>query len=102
MSESSIEYYNAAIDAVQAGQMEEALAAVENSLTEDPKDGQTWQLYVVILNALGRAADAEKARAKVAEIARYGDAILPGAPTYFIPNEQITEYNERIVEVFGA
>src|SRR5690606_22516400 len=43
----------------------------------------------------------DQVKAKVAEIARYGDAILPGAPTYFIPNEQITEYNERIVEVFG-
>lgn len=65
MSESSIEHYNAAIDAVQAGKLEEALAAVENSLTEDPKDSETWQLYVVVLNALGRTGDAEKASAKL-------------------------------------
>ena len=44
----------------------------------------------------------DRVREKVAEVARFGDAILPGAPTYFIPEEQITEYNERIIEVFGS
>jgi probable F420-dependent oxidoreductase len=44
----------------------------------------------------------DKVRAKVGEIVEYADVVLPGAPTYFIPNEQITEYNERIVEVFGT
>jgi len=44
----------------------------------------------------------DKVRDKVAEIAQFGDGILPGAPTYFIPNEQIVEYNERIIEVFGT
>jgi alkanesulfonate monooxygenase SsuD/methylene tetrahydromethanopterin reductase-like flavin-dependent oxidoreductase (luciferase family) len=43
----------------------------------------------------------DKVRAKVGEIAGFADVVLPGAPTYFIPNEQIAEYNERIVEVFG-
>ena len=43
----------------------------------------------------------DKVREKVAEVAGFGDGILPGAPTYFIPNEQIVEYNERIIEVFG-
>jgi Flp pilus assembly protein TadD len=65
MSEPSIEFYNAAIDAVQAGRLPEALTAAENSLTEDPTDSQTWQLYVVILNALGRTEDAQKASAKL-------------------------------------
>jgi tetratricopeptide (TPR) repeat protein len=68
MSEPSIEFYNAAIEAVQAGQLTEALAAVENSLTEDPKDSQTWQLYVAILNALGRAEEANKATERLKEI----------------------------------
>ncbi|MCF7733988.1 MAG: tetratricopeptide repeat protein [Akkermansiaceae bacterium] len=68
MSEPSIEFYNAAIDAVQAGQIDEALAAVERSLTEDPKDSQTWQLYVVILNALGRSEEAAKATDKLKEM----------------------------------
>ena len=68
MSTPSIEFYNAAIDAVQAGKIQEALTAVETSLTEDPADSQTWQLYVVILNALGRTEDAAKATAKLREM----------------------------------
>ncbi|MGA7397896.1 MAG: LLM class flavin-dependent oxidoreductase [Solirubrobacterales bacterium] len=44
----------------------------------------------------------DKVRAKVEEVAQFSDAIFPGAPTYFIPNEQITEYNERIIEAFGT
>jgi tetratricopeptide (TPR) repeat protein len=68
MSEQSIEFYNAAIDALQAGQLTEALAAIEKSLTEDPRDSQTWQLYVVILNNLGRTEDAIKATGRLKEI----------------------------------
>lgn len=44
----------------------------------------------------------DKVREKVREIAPFADIILPGAPTYFIPNEQIVEYNEQIVETFGT
>jgi len=68
MSKPSIEFYNQAIDAVQAGKLPEALSAVETSLTEDPADIQTWQLYAVILGALGRAEDAAKATAKLKEM----------------------------------
>lgn len=64
----SIEYYNAAVDAIQAGRLEEALMAAENSLTENPKDLETWQLYVVVLNALGRHDDARKATEKLEQI----------------------------------
>lgn len=68
MPKTSIDFYNDAVDAVQSGQIQEALAAAETSLTEDPKDAQTWQLYAVILNALGRKEDAEKAMVKVKEM----------------------------------
>ncbi len=68
MSRPSIDYYNDALDALQAGNASEAVAAVENSLTEDPEDTQTWQLYVVILNSLGRTDDAEKAAAKLKKL----------------------------------
>lgn len=44
----------------------------------------------------------DRVREKVAEVAAFGDAVFPGAPTYFIPNEQVTEYNQRIIEVFGS
>lgn len=43
----------------------------------------------------------DQVRAKVGQVAALGDAIFPGAPTYFIPLEQITEYNEKIIETFG-
>lgn len=68
MSDTSIDFYNDALDALQAGNAPEALAAAVNSLTEDPKDPQTWQLYIVILNALGRSDDAARATAKLKEL----------------------------------
>jgi tetratricopeptide (TPR) repeat protein len=67
MPDSSIEFYNAALDALQSGRFTEALAAAENSLTENPSDRETWQLYVIILNALGRSEDARKATEKLKE-----------------------------------
>ena len=68
MPEASIEYYNAAVDAIHAGDLTEALAAAENSLTENPSDTQTWQLYVLILNTLGRKDDAAKATEKLKQL----------------------------------
>lgn len=68
MAEPSIEFYNAAIDAIQAGRLEDALAAIESSLTENPKDSETWQLYVIVLNTLGRHEDAQKATEKLGSI----------------------------------
>ena len=68
MSDASIEYYNQALDAAQAGKLSEALRAVETSLTEDPSDIETWQLYAVVLSALGREEDAAKAIAKLNEM----------------------------------
>ncbi len=68
MPEASIEYYNTAVDAIHTGDFTEALVAAENSLTENPSDAQTWQLYVVILNTLGRKDDAAKATKKLKEL----------------------------------
>lgn len=68
MSASHIEFYNAAVDAVQSGDLPGALKAIETALTEDPKDPQSWQLYAVVLNAMGEAEKAENAMAKVKEL----------------------------------
>jgi tetratricopeptide (TPR) repeat protein len=68
MPDPSIEHYNAAVDAIQAGRLPEALAETEISLTENPKDAETWQLYVIVLNALGRTEDAKKATGKLKEL----------------------------------
>ena len=68
MPDPSIQFYNAAVDAIQAGRLEEALASAESSLIENSKDAETWQLYVIILNALGRAEDAQKALCNLREL----------------------------------
>lgn len=68
MVAANIEFYNTAIDAVQAGDLAGGLKAIEDSLTEDPNDPQSWQLYAVILNASGETEKAEKAMAKVKEL----------------------------------
>ena len=68
MAEPSIEYYNAALDAIEAGNLPEARTAVENSLTENPADAETWQLYVIVLNSLGLPAEAAKATEKLREL----------------------------------
>ncbi len=68
MPDRSIEFYNAAVDAIQAGRLDKALAAAENSLTENPNDTETWQLYVIALNALGRHDDARKATEKLKQL----------------------------------
>lgn len=81
MPEPSIELYNAAVDALQAGRLDEALTAAENSLTENPKDAETWQLYVIVLNALGRTEDARKATEKLREfgLGEVDDLLLQAA-----------------------
>lgn len=68
MSDPSIDFYNVAVDAIQSGRLDDALTAAESSLTENPKDAETWQLYVIVLNALGRSEDARKATAKLREL----------------------------------
>lgn len=68
MATPNIEFYNAAVDAVQAGDLPSALKAIETSLTEAPQDAQSWQLYAVILNAMGESEKAAKAMAKVQEL----------------------------------
>ena len=68
MATPNVKYYNAAIDAAQSGDLPAALQAIETALTEDPVDVQSWQLYSVLLNALGETEKAEKAMVKVREL----------------------------------
>ena len=65
MPEDSTHFYNLAIDAVQAGQLDKAISHAESALIEDPKDSLTWQLYVNLLTATGRTGDAASAREKL-------------------------------------
>lgn len=68
MANAHIKYYNAAVDAVQSGDLPGALKAIETSLTEDPNDPQSWQLYAVVLNAMGESEKAANAMTKVKEL----------------------------------
>lgn len=68
MSSPNAKFYNTAIEAAQAGDLPTALKAVEEALTEDPQDVQSWQLYAVILNATGEPEKAAKAMEKVKEL----------------------------------
>lgn len=68
MPEDSTHFYNQAIDAIQAGQLEKAISCTESALTEDSTDSLSWQLYVKLLTAAGRTQDAATAREKLATI----------------------------------
>lgn len=68
MSSPNVKFYNAAIDAAQGGDLPAAREAIEAALVEDPNDVQSWQLYGVILNALGETEKAAKALEKVKEL----------------------------------
>lgn len=65
MSSPSIDHYNEALDFLHSGKAPEALAAIVNSLTEDPNDIESWKLYIVVLNTLGRTDDARRAMEKL-------------------------------------
>jgi len=94
MSTPSIDFYNQAIDAVQAGDLPTALVSAENSLTEDPADTQTWQLYIVILNALGRTEDAIKATEKLRSLG------LSDTDEHLIKAAEAASSNDRPEAIF--
>jgi probable F420-dependent oxidoreductase len=48
------------------------------------------------------AGPLDKVRARVSEVAERGDGVFLSPPTYFIPPEQIGEYQGRIIEAFGT
>ncbi len=59
--------YNRALDAVEAGDLNTALEAIESALMHDSKDGGFWQLYAMLLGQAGRPEDAASAKAKAEE-----------------------------------
>lgn len=79
----------------------ECAAEAANAFRRGDIDGVTAAIPDEMVETYCAVGTPDQVRAKVGEVAALGDAIFPGAPTYFIPLEQITEYNERIIEVFG-
>lgn len=59
--------YNRALDALEAGELNSAIEAVESALMFDAKDSGFWQLYSVLLTQAGRVEDAKRAKAKAEE-----------------------------------
>ena len=47
------------------------------------------------------AGPLDKVRARIQEVAERGDGVFLTPPSYFIPAEEITEYQRRIVEAFA-
>jgi probable F420-dependent oxidoreductase len=47
------------------------------------------------------AGPLDKVRARVAEVAERGDGVFLTPATYFIPPEQIGEYQQKLIEAFG-
>src|SRR5215203_5360190 len=47
------------------------------------------------------AGPLDKVRARVSEVAERGDGVFLTPATYFIPPEQIAEYQQKIIESFG-
>jgi tetratricopeptide (TPR) repeat protein len=60
----SVDLYNQALDYIQAGNMQEGITTLEESLMEDAEDPVTWRLYAVSLTAVGRPDDAATAMKK--------------------------------------
>ena len=54
-----------------------------------------------MVEAFTAAGPLDKVRARVAEVAERGDGVFLTPATYFIPPEQIGEYQSRIIEAFG-
>ena len=64
MSEASDTHYDAAVDALESGNLAQALEEAEKSLAEEEGDAASWRLYALILTALQRSDEAAKASAR--------------------------------------
>ena len=54
-----------------------------------------------MVDAYTAAGPLDKVRSRVEEAAERGDGVWLTPPTYFIPPEQIGEYQQKIIEAFG-
>jgi hypothetical protein len=55
-----------------------------------------------MVDAYTAAGPLDKVRARVAEVAARGDGVFLTPATYFIPPEQIGEYQAKIIDAFGS
>jgi probable F420-dependent oxidoreductase len=55
-----------------------------------------------MVEAFTAAGPLDKVRERVADVAERGDGVFLTPATYFIPPEQIGEYQQKIIEAFGS
>jgi alkanesulfonate monooxygenase SsuD/methylene tetrahydromethanopterin reductase-like flavin-dependent oxidoreductase (luciferase family) len=54
-----------------------------------------------MVDAYTAAGPLDKVRSRVEQVAERGDGVWLTPPTYFIPPEQIGEYQAKLIEAFG-
>jgi probable F420-dependent oxidoreductase len=79
----------------------EAAAAVGEAFRSGDFAGMPAAVSDEMVDAYCAAGPLDKVRQRVAEVAERGDGVFLTPPTYFIPPEEIGEYQRRIVAAFA-
>ena len=79
----------------------DAAAAAADAFRKGDLAAVPEQIPDEMVEAYTAAGPLDKVRARVAEVAERGDGIFLTPATYFIPPEQIAEYQQNIIEAFG-
>ena len=79
----------------------EQAAAVGDAFRSGDLPGMHDSVSDEMVNAYCAAGSLDKVRARVEEVSERADGLLIGPPTYFLPPEQLAEYQRRIIEAFA-
>jgi len=79
----------------------DAAAAAGDAFRAGDLAGVPGHIPDEMVEAFTAAGPLDKVRARVAEVAERGDGVWLTPATYFIPPEQIAEYQHAIVDAFG-
>jgi probable F420-dependent oxidoreductase len=79
----------------------DAAAAVGDAFRSGDLAGMSGHVSDEMVDAYCAAGPLEKVRARVEEVAERADGLFLTPPTYFIPPEQLFEYQRRIVAAFS-
>src|SRR4051795_9241704 len=79
----------------------DAAEAAGNAFRQGDLAAVPEQIPDEMVDAYTAAGPLDKVRARVAAAAERGDGVWLTPPTYFIPPEQIGEYQAKIMEAFG-
>jgi probable F420-dependent oxidoreductase len=79
----------------------EAAAAVGDSFRSGDLPAMPGHVSDEMVDTYCAAGPLDKVRARVEEVAERADGVFLTPPTYFLPPEQLLEYQRRIVEAFA-